>query len=117
MERLRERPVLKRLGGFFGQTRSPSIAISVQEVPRTYALTINADRTSVTRGEVISFTGFITWARNGEGGSISGTTMYLYRDNIRVGETISNPDGSYRIRWTADVAGSFTFYTEAPNVG
>jgi len=87
------------------KVKSSTVTISIREKP---GLTITVDKTSGYVGDTFTFTGYYTI----DGKPYPDREIVLYKDGVEIGRTKSDIDGAWTIKWTADSAGTFTFYAE-----
>lgn len=96
--RIRERRLLNKYASprLFGQI--------------SYVLTINVNKFVGYLGETFLFSGRYT----GDGVPLAGRLVTLYHGTTSVGTSFTNINGDYQIPWVANILGSTSFYTTAP---
>jgi len=86
-----------------------SSRITITVYPKVkYTLSISVDRNSGYVGDTFNFSG--TFSYNGT--PVSGARVALLRDGIEIDSTYTGTNGSWKISWTADREGTFTFQAE-----
>jgi len=92
---------------FFGESSS-KVGIMVASTP-VASLTIMASPTSVYVGNNVTFSGKFTL----DGKALAEKTVRLLKNGIQTKSTLTDTNGNYSMVWTADIAGSYSFWAEA----
>jgi hypothetical protein len=72
-------------------------------------LTITVDKSTGYVNDPFNFSGAF---KTGQG-AVGLSSVRLVRDTVDVGGDITLPDGTYNVKWIADIAGSHSFHTQA----
>lgn len=95
---------------------SPTVTITVEEIPMVYALTIAVSPETGMVGDTFQFIGVLGY----DSEPVIGETINLILEGVGVvGTTTTKTSpipGYYSISWVADRAGTLSFHTEAPGL-
>jgi len=91
--------------------RSPTVSITVEEVPMAYTLTISVSPKTGRVGDTFTFSGGLRY----DAERIAGATIDLILEGVgKVGSGVTDALGNYSISWRADRSGALSFHAEAP---